>query len=375
MPHHEVHPRRVRATCSDNTKSRWRKIGVGSGLVALAALFTGMVRDAGGAPGHARSPQWKGGKFGNPEPVSMDVWGALKRSFSKDSAGVPGVPLPVVRVDPAIFRTPPASGLRLTWMGHSTSLVELDGSRFLVDPLWAKRFSPFAWAGPARWYDPLIAIDSLPTLDAVLISHAHYDHLDRIAIEALESRRPRYVVPLGVGKELRAWGVDSARITELDWWDSVRVGSVDIVSTPARHASARGLMDRDEALWTGFALQGPAHRVWYSGDTGPQKAFKEIGDRLGPFDLTLVECGQYDRSWPDWHMNPEQSLAAHRDVGGKVMVPVHWGMIRLAYHSWIDPVERLQLANAGGVSTILVPRPGESIEPANYRSTEWWKGL
>lgn len=355
-------------------KSRGRKFCIGSGVVALAALFGVFVRDAVGGQVFEASPQWHDGKFRNPEPMVNDMWDALKRSFDKDPRGIPSKPLPVVRVDPSVFVAAPASGLRLTWLGHSSSILELDGFRFLLDPVWAKRSSPVSWAGPERWYDPPIAIDSLPALDAVLISHNHYDHLDRGAIEALESRKPRYVVPLGVGADLRDWGVDSARIVELDWWDSTMVGTVKIVSTPARHASGRGVFDHGKSLWMGFALHGPDHRVWYSGDTGPQAASKEIGRRLGPFDLTMVECGQYDRAWPDWHMTPAQSLAAHKDVGGRAMVPVHWGLFQLAFHSWDDPVERLLGANADGAETILVPRPGESIEPATYRSVEWWKG-
>lgn len=359
-----IHPRR----------GRWR-LGVGSGLVVLVCVLVVLVRDAMGGQVFESSPQWSDGKFRNPEPMVNDMWDALKRSFGKDPRSVPSKPLPVVRVDPSVFRTSPASGLRLTWLGHSTAILEVDGVRFLVDPVWAKRSAPVSWMGPERWYDPLVAIDSLPPLDAVLISHNHYDHLDRGAIEALEPRKPRYVVPLGLGATLRDWGVDSARIVELDWWDSTMVETVKIVSTPARHASGRGLFDQGKSLWMGFALHGPHRRVWYSGDTGPQRAFKEIGQRLGPFDLTLVECGQYDRAWPDWHMTPEQSLAAHKEVGGRRMVPVHWGLFRLAYHAWDDPVERLTHAGADVRETILVPRPGETIDPDSYLTVEWWKGL
>lgn len=332
------------------------------------------VREVSGDEGYGKSPQWKDGKFHNTEPMVNDMWDAMKRSFHRETTGWPSKPLPVIQVDPALFRTAPTTGLRLTWFGHSSSLLELDSARFLIDPVWG-RSSPVSWAGPERWYAPLIALDSLPELDAVLISHNHYDHLDRGAIRVLESRKPRYVVPLGLGRTLRGWGVDSSRIVELDWWDSVRIAGIEIASTPARHASGRGLFDQGKSLWMGFSLHGPAHRVWYSGDTGPQKAFQEIGKRLGPFDLTMVECGQYDRAWPDWHMAPEQSLAAHRAVGGKAMVPVHWGLFRLAFHSWNDPVERLTAANADGLSTILVPRPGQSLEPATIRTEEWWKGF
>lgn len=327
--------------------------------------------DAAGA--RERSPQWREGKFHNPEPIVNDFWKVAKRSIERQASVKRPDSIPRVAVDPALLRTAPHSGLRLTWFGHSSSLVEIDGVRILIDPVWGRRVSPFSWTGPERWFEPLVSLDSLPPLDVVLISHNHYDHLDRVAIDTLEARKPRYVVPLGVGELLRKWGVDSARVVELDWWDIVRVGEVEIVSTPARHASGRGLLDRDKSLWNGYALRGPAHKVWYSGDTGPQKAFAEIGERLGPFDLTLVECGQYDRAWPDWHMSPEQSLAAHKAVRGAIMVPVHWGLFKLAFHGWNESVERAIAANADGAATILVPKPGETMEPATYATVAWWK--
>lgn len=329
--------------------------------------------DATGAQGWEASPQWKDGKFHNPEPIVNDFWKVAARSVRRQTERVRPDSVPRMAVDLEQLRTAPESGLRLTWFGHSSSLLEIDGRRILIDPVWSARVSPVSWAGPKRWYEPLASLDSLPALDAVLISHDHYDHLDRTAIETLESRRPRYVVPLGVGARLREWGVETERIVELDWWDSTRVVDLEIVATPARHASGRGILDRDKSLWCGYALRGAAHKVWYSGDTGPQKAFATIGERLGPFDLTLVECGQYDSAWPDWHMAPEQSLAAHEAVRGAAMVPVHWGLFKLAFHAWNDPVERLVAANADGAATILVPRPGESIEPSRYATATWWK--
>ncbi|MEN9307781.1 MAG: hypothetical protein RL173_1713 [Fibrobacterota bacterium] len=323
-----------------------------------------------------RSPQWKDGKFRNPEPMKNDFWLALKGNFTKSPITVPPKPLPVVQVDSRQFLTPPASGLRVTWLGHSTNILEIDGHRFLLDPVWAKRSSPVQWAGPSRWYEPLIALDSLPALDAVLISHNHFDHLDRGVVEGLKKRDPRYVVGLGLGETLEKWGVPAHRITELDWWDSAHVGEVEIVSTPARHASGRGLFDQGKTLWMGFAIKADSHSVYYSGDTGPFQAATEIGKRLGPFDFTLIECGQYDPAWPDWHMAPEQSLSLHKAVRGKVMMPVHWGLFRLAYHSWKDPVERLLAANSDGSATIVVPRPGQSIEPTERQElSKWWEGI
>lgn len=322
------------------------------------------------------SPQWKDGKFHNPEPMKNDMWLAAKEYFRSSPIATPPRPLPVEKIDPGRFLSPPVSGLRVTWFGHSTNLVEIDGHRLLLDPVWARRSSPVQWAGPRRWYDPLLALDSLPALDAVLVSHNHFDHLDRGVVEGLAARNLRYIVGLGLGATLEGWGVPRERITELDWWDSTAVGDLEIVSTPARHASGRGLFDQGKSLWMGFSIAGRAHKVYYSGDTGPMRDATEIGERLGPFDFTLVECGQYDPAWPDWHMAPEQSLALHKAVGGKVMMPVHWGLFRLAYHSWKDPVERLTAANADGGATIVVPRPGQSVEPTlGQELPKWWEGI
>lgn len=353
-----------------------------SATVVPAALLSLCAASCSGEQTAARklrlegSPQWKSGKFVNPEPMKNDMWKAVVGYCKSSPIATPPKPLPVIKIDSRRFLMPPVSGLRVTWLGHSTNLLEIDGHRFLLDPVWADRSSPVQWAGPKRWYDPLVALDSLPELDAVLVSHNHFDHLDQGVVEGLKSRNPRYVVGLGLGATLERWGVPGDRITELDWWDSTQVGELRITSTPARHASGRGLFDQGKSLWMGFAIAGSVHKVYYSGDTGPFKTATGIGTRLGPFDFTLIECGQYDPAWPDWHMAPEQSLALHKAVRGKVMMPVHWGLFRLANHSWKDPVERLMAANADDAATIVVPRPGQSIEPTQgQESPRWWERI
>lgn len=319
-----------------------------------------------------RSPQWKDGQFVNPEPIQNHYGKMLSGWWNSSPTKSPPQPLPTVKVDPKLFLTPPASGLRLTWLGHSTAILEIDGHRFLLDPVWSDRSSPVQWAGPKRWYAPLFAVKNLPEIDAVLISHDHFDHLDRTLIDSLKDRNPRFVVPLGTGETLEESGVPAERIVELDWWETTRIGDLEITSTPARHASGRSLI-QNRSLWMGFAIKGPVHKVYYSGDTGPMKQAAEIGTRLGPFDLTVLECGQYDPAWPDWHMTPEQTLALHKAVRGQALVPVHWGLFALANHSWDDPVNRLVAANADSKERILVPRPGQSIEPDSLTNlAPWW---
>ncbi len=323
-----------------------------------------------------RSPEWADGQFANPQPIVNNNVGSLKAMFDASPYAIPQSPVPVATPDPATLATPPASGLRVTWLGHSTSLVEIDGHRILTDPVWSERVSPVGWIGPLRWYPPPIALRDLPPLDAVVISHDHYDHLDRRTIEALKSTAARFIVPLGVGADLVYWGVPEARIVELDWWDRTTLGYLEIACTPARHASGRGVTDKDAKLWAGYALRGPHHRAYYSGDSGLFPGLRAIGERLGPFDLTMIEIGQYDANWPDWHMGPEQAAIAHEMVSGRVFLPVHWGAIALAAHGWTEPIERaLAAAEARGI-TIITPKPGESVEPETPPAVErWWPAL
>jgi L-ascorbate metabolism protein UlaG (beta-lactamase superfamily) len=320
-----------------------------------------------------QSKQWSAGRFANPQPMWSDIRGTVSGMFESTKDQAPSSPVPVVSDGGAALRTAPATGLRVTWFGHSSAFLEIDGTKILIDPLWSERASPVSWAGPKRWYPPPIALIDLPQLDAVVISHDHYDHLDRASIVALAGSSTRFVVPLGVGAFLRAWGIDASRITELDWWQSAQVGTLQIVATPSRHHSGRLSPQSDLRLWAGYAFIGDRHRAWYSGDTGFHSALAEIGSRLGPFDVTLIEAGQYDAAWPDWHLGPEQAVEADRLVGGRKMIPVHWGLIQLAHHSWTEPVERVLVAAKCRGVEVIVPRPGESVEPTTEVAlNRWW---
>jgi len=211
---------------------------------------------------------------------------------------------------------------------------------------------------------------------AVVISHDHYDHLDRRTIQAMRDWDTRFIVPLGVGARLQRWGIPGTRITELDWWATTRVGTLDLTCTPARHASGRGLFDKDRTLWAGFAFQGPHHRVYFSGDTGFFPGLADIGTRLGPFDLTLIEVGAYGQAWPDWHLGPEQAVQAHTLVQGRTLLPIHWGTFKLAAHGWTEPVERVLAAAGPAGVPVLVPRPGASLEPGlRPPLVRWWPEL
>ena len=318
----------------------------------------------------------EGGRFRNPQPLWNDYPAALLSILRRSRDSFPKVPVEVVHPTRAGLASPSAEGLRATWLGHSTVHLEVDGIRILTDPVWGERASPFSWAGPRRFYPPVIALEDLPVPHVVAISHDHYDHLDRATILRIRDWDTRFVVPLGVGAHLRAWGVPPGRITELAWWETTRVGELEVACTPARHASGRWLFDKDRTLWGGFAFLGPRHRVYYSGDTGMFTGFEEIGARFGPFDLTMIEAGAYGQAWPDWHLGPEQAVEAHGLVRGKVLLPLHWGLFDLAAHGWTEPIERVLAAARASGAKVLTPRPGEGVEPGQgVPPRRWWPAL
>jgi L-ascorbate metabolism protein UlaG (beta-lactamase superfamily) len=274
------------------------------------------------------------------------------------------------------FDAPPNTGLRVTWLGHSTLLVELDHHRVLVDPVWAERASPLTWAGPRRFYAPPLPLRELPRIDAVIISHDHYDHLDHSTVVKLSGLDTKWLVPLGVGAHLEYWGVPKSRITELDWWEQAKVAALTFTCTPARHFSGRSLVlaDQNATLWAGWAIAGPAHRVFYSGDTALHPDFTKIGERLGPFDVTMIETGAYNSQWRDVHLGPEQAVIAHQLVRGEVLLPVHWGLFDLAPHSWTEPAQRVIAAARKADVVLVLPRPGGWVEPDNGPFVDkWWR--
>ncbi|CDZ77174.1 metal-dependent hydrolase [Legionella massiliensis] len=326
----------------------------------------------------SKSANWSKRKFQNPEPLANDsLWTLIKGARGAISSRQYTSPKTPLEFRAQHLADPPVNGLRVTWLGHASTLVEIDGKNILLDPFWGKRASPLKRFGPQRWYKAPLALEQLPFIDAVVISHDHYDHLDYPTIVAMKNWSTQFIVPLGVGAHLTHWGIAEKQIIELDWWQETKIANVTIAATPARHASGRYLFDRDSKLWASFAFIGDTKRVYYSGDTGTMSAaFQEIGNRYGPFDITLMQIGGYDKSWPDWHMFPEQAVEAHRLVKGKMMLPVHWGLLNLAYHGWTEPVERaLQAAKQQNIH-IVVPKPGQSVEPVSPIPFErWWPEL
>ncbi len=355
---------------------------------ATVARSTGWFASLGGTLSGARlerarrSALWSGGRFHNPTPTETlrpsHVPATLRLHFGGTEARYPPGPIPVVARARRDFSAPPASGLRLTWMGHAGVLVEIDGGLFLTDPVWSERVSPSSLIGPKRFFAPPIALEDLPPLDAVLISHDHYDHLDMDTVKALGRRGSRFLAPLGVGAHLEKWGIAPARISELDWGERQSIGGHTLVATPARHFSGRGVAARDATLWCSWVIAGPAHRVFHSGDSGYFEGFREIGAEYGPFDATLMSAGAYGPTWPDIHMNPEELVRAHVDLGGRLLVPIHWATFNLAFHAWNEPVTRAAAAAGQLHVRIAYPRPGEMLEPSTVPASaleEWWRRL
>lgn len=288
----------------------------------------------------------------------------------------PPVDIPVTPPPPATYdKRHDADSVRVTWIGHATTLVELDGFRVLTDPIFGERCSPVRFAGPRRLHRPGIELEDLPEVDAVIISHDHYDHLDQESAKALAAKGVPFFVPLGVGAHLRRWGIED--VTELDWWQHAEVRNAKgeqlrLQATPARHFSGRGALAQDRTLWASWALLGPRHRVWFGGDTGYFDGFKEIGEKLGPFELTIVPVGAYDRAWKEIHVDPEEAIQAHIDVRGEVMLPIHWGTFNLGLHAWNEPIHRaLESARARDV-TLITPTPGQVVDTASPPPVSGW---
>jgi L-ascorbate metabolism protein UlaG (beta-lactamase superfamily) len=302
------------------------------------------------------------------------VWTTLRRQFGGPETRVPRSSIPVVAVRPDPLSVPSNAGVRAIWLGHATTLVEVDGVRILTDPIWSDRCSPFQWIGPKRFFSPPLELELAGRIDVVVISHDHFDHLDMATIRRLAATATRFVVPLGIGSHLERWGVEPARLTELDWDQTTEIAGIRIRSLPARHYSGRRPTGVDRTLWSSWAIIGPRHRVYISGDTGYFDQMKDIGAELGPFDLGIIKIGAYGETWPDIHLTPEEAVRAQLAVGARVLLAVHWATFNLAFHDWWEPADRLAAAATTAGVEVAIPRPGELVElGAPLPTAPWWR--
>jgi L-ascorbate metabolism protein UlaG (beta-lactamase superfamily) len=319
------------------------------------------------------------GKFVNQVPTKMnmsasDIFSMIKDSISGGKDRYPSDQIPVSVIDWNKIKSKEDS---LTWFGHSAFLLSIDNKKILVDPMLGSVASPVSFAGSKRYSeDMLYIIDEMPPIDAVFITHDHYDHLDYPSILKLKSKVSHFFVPHGVSAHLIRWGIAKEKITELNWWDETEYKGLTVVLTPSKHFSGRGIFNRDKNLWGGWVIIGKRTRFYTSGDGGYDAHFKEIGKKYGPFDITLIEGGQYDKRWSWVHMTPEEAVQAHLDVNGKNMMLIHWGAFTLAYHGWTEPVERLLIEAKKAEVNQIAPKVGETvtlIRELSIPTSLWWK--
>ena len=359
-------------------------------LVSLTAgaLMMGCMKSSGysevGEERFHSSPQFSAAdnKFRNKAKTKQFSWekvwnGTKEILLNKDKNATPAGTVKTNSLDVAAFAGDSAEDVHFARLGHSTLLIRLGGKNWLTDPVFSKRASPVQWAGPKRFHEVPVDIDQLPSIEGVIISHNHYDHLDHGSIQQLRDRVNHFLVPLGIGRKLQDWGVAKEKITELDWWEKKTIGSVELIATPAQHFSGRGVFDSDKTLWNSWVVKNQEHSIYFSGDTGYFPGFTEIGERYGPFDYAFMECGAYNKQWSDIHMMPEDTLQAFKDVKGKVLVPVHNGTFDLSTHAWFDPMERITALAKKDDIQVLLPVIGDTVQLSRALRTEaddsWWR--
>jgi len=345
------------------------------------------MRSTGLIPAGARlerirsSPRFGGERFRNVQPILPGLrdlqatMPTLREFLFGGERRVPPAPLPSLSpLD--TWAAAPASGLRATWLGHSTVLLEIDGVRVLTDPVWGVRASPSRLVGPRRFQPVPVPLRALPPIDVVVISHDHYDHLDYPTILQLRKRDVPFITSLGVGAHLEAWGVRAENVVELDWWESYALprSGLTITAAPSQHFSGRTPGSRNSTLWSALVIRSPRHAVFFSGDTGLTREYQDIRARLGPFDLVMLEVGAFHPAWGDMHLGPGNALEALRLLGGGPFLPIHWGTFALGMHPWDQPAEALLQAAAQTQVQLLMPRLGEPVEPARgLRLEPWWR--
>lgn len=326
------------------------------------------------------SDNYEDGKFHNTVPTEMSMSFADVRKtlahylFADKTLKSPQDEIETKPFSSEAFHNADSVDLWITWFGHSSLLVKIDGVTLLIDPvLEGERTSMFSFMGPKRFgYDHHIGVEELPEIDAVLISHDHYDHLDYPTIKILKEKVDKFYLPLGVGAHFESWGVPEENITEMNWWDEVELESIKLAFTPTRHFSGRGLGDRFHTLWGSWVVEGKNRKVFLSGDSGYFPGFKEIGEKYGPFDITFMECGAYNEAWSEIHMFPEETVDAHLDLKGKLLMPIHWGKFDLALHPWKESVRRLSKKASEKDVSLFTPEVGQVITLSE--STEkWWE--
>ena len=371
-------------------KKSLKIIGITSGIIfggLLITIFTFMKTSPQFGGKHTKedikryqaSGHYEAGKFQNLIPTPQDMsFGNIVSTLKEFIVGVPGrkpdFDLPIEKVDSTSLEEKKIID-KLIWFGHSAFLLQLDGKNILIDPMLGKTPAPHPAIGTKRFSDELpIEIQKLPKIDAIIISHDHYDHLDYESIKILKQKTNNFFIPLGVGTHLASWGVDANDIKEHNWWDETAFEGIKLAFTPARHFSGRGLTNGSSTMWGSWVIKGKNKNVYFSGDSGYGPHFKEIGEKYGPFDFAMMECGQYNEKWANIHMMPEETAQASIDLKATAMMPIHWGAFALALHTWDDPILRITKKAKELELPITVPKIGDEIllDRIDLSVNEWW---
>lgn len=350
-------------------------------IVLAVFMFLKLWKPFGGTPSKedkenyaSRASNFENGKFKNINDYQMIYENAGVNNYISTKSVIPVDQIPTV--NPTFLDNPDIETLNVTWLGHSTMLMQMHGMNILIDPVFSDTTSPVSFAGPKRFSSQPINAKDLPNIDVVVISHDHYDHLDYATIKEIDEKVEQYIVPLGIENHLERWGVDERKIISLAWWEETNVNGLTIGCTPARHYSGRSLNDRYNTLWASWVFMDEYNKVFESGDTGFDTHFEEIYNKYGEFDLALIDCGQYDVRWKSTHMVPEESVTAGKILNAKVIMPIHWGAFTLANHPWDDSVERFVLEAEKQAITAVTPKIGETITYGeNITTSKWWKDL
>lgn len=360
-----------------------------TGILALAGFLTFQLPPFGATSTGKRlrrikdSKNFNGKVFLNEEITEVNSGGSnmfeifKKFFFDKDPHREPQKPLPTIK--PTFLPPPTDDSYRIVWFGHSSYLLQIAGKNILLDPVFSERTSPFQFIGTKRFKGTdIVSAKDLPEIDLLIQTHDHYDHLDYQTITQLKGKIKQVVAPLGVAAHLERWGIDAEKITELDWWESYQVfDDLKLTATTARHFSGRRITNRATTLWTAYILETPHKKIYLGGDSGYGKHFKEIGEKFGPFDLSILECGQYNEWWKNIHMMPEETVQAHLDLKSKVLLPVHWGKFSLAFHAWQEPIQRLTAKAKTENVAVITPKIGETVysdKPQEVQNA-WWEAV